>query len=138
MTRPAVLLALVAWLTLGGPVGAADAQPAPHDPATAREALRAALRLRDVPLSLHPSCRQAGADAADRTVGDYLAGQLAAMDRPSNTVAARCDAGPGPRRSCSLWLKHRDDEERWAWGLTFETDRTGRPLPRSVRCLGAG
>jgi hypothetical protein len=130
------IAALGLWLA--GMAWAAEEQPTAHDAATARAALRAALQLRDVPLSVHASCRQAGADAADRTVGDYFAGQLAAMDKPSNTISARCDAGPGTRRTCSVWWRHRDEEERWAWGLAFELDAKGRALTRSVRCLGAG
>jgi hypothetical protein len=130
--------ALAAALLICGAALAADGQPSAHDAATAREALRGALGLRDVPLRLHPSCAAAGADAADRTVGDYLAGQLAAMDRPANTVSAACTAAPAGRRACSVWFKHRSDEERWAWGLAFELDARGRPLARSIRCLGAG
>lgn len=131
--------ALWAAAVLCGTAGAAsDGQPVAHDPATARAALRGALGLRDVPLQVHPSCRDVGSDAADRTLGDYLAGQLAAMDRPANTVAAACTAGTGGRQSCSVWFRHRSEEERWAWGLSFELDPRGRPLARTLRCLGAG
>ena len=97
-----------------------------------------ALQLRDVPLSVHASCRAAGPDLGDRTIGDYLAGFLAAMDQPSNTVETRCEPRPGVRARCELWLKHRDDEERWAWGLSFDVDARGRPRRESVTCLGAG
>lgn len=105
---------------------------------SARTVVRAALQLRDVPLGVHSTCRQAGSDAADHSIGDYLAGLLAAMDRPANTVAASCQAGTGKLRTCTLWLRHRGDEERWAWGLAFDIDEQSQPRPASVRCLGAG
>jgi hypothetical protein len=116
---------------------AATAADAP-DADGARDALRGALQLREVPLTVHASCRRAGPAAADRTVGDYLAGLLAAMDKPSNTVQAGCEPGPGRGRTCTLWLRHRDDEDRWAWGLAFRLDVRKQALPATVRCLGAG
>jgi len=131
-------LAVTLALTASGPNWASEASEAADPTAGARDALRAALQLRDVPLTVHASCRHAGPDPADRTIGDYLSGLLAAMEQPSNTVQARCEPGPGRHRTCTVWLKHRDDEERWAWGLAFEIDARHRPLWRSVRCLGAG
>jgi hypothetical protein len=128
--KPSVLAAVCACLWM--------AQPLAAEMPTPRDVLRMALQLRDVPLSVHPSCRTAGPDPADRTVGDYLAGFLAAMDQPSNTVETVCEPHPGALARCSLWLKHRDDEDRWAWGLAFDVDMHGRPLRRSVRCIGAG
>ena len=77
-------------------------------------------------------------EAQVKTWPHYPPGLLAAMEQPSNTVQARCEPGPGRHRTCTVWLKHRDDEERWAWGLAFEIDARHRPLWRSVRCLGAG
>lgn len=103
-----------------------------------RDVLRAALQLRDLPLSAHPSCLHAGPDTRDRTVGDYLAGMLAEMDQPSNTVETACQERPGGKHRCTLWLKHRDEEERWAWGLEFELDPAMRPMRQTVRCVGAG
>ena len=128
---------LLSALLCLAPAQAADNTAADTARST-RDALRGALQLRDVRLNVHDSCHQAGADAADRTIGDYLAGLLGAMDKPSNTVQASCQPGDGKRQACTVWLKHRDDEERWAWGLQFELDARKRPLIRSVRCLGAG
>lgn len=132
--RPIAAVALCALLCAGpgaAPLGASELP-------TPRQVLRLALQLRDVPLSVHASCRGAGPDPADRTVGDYLAGFAAAMDRPSNTVETRCEPRRGSGAICELWFKHRSDEERWAWGLAFEVDAKGRPSRSSVRCLGAG
>ncbi|WP_326542944.1 hypothetical protein [Pseudorhodoferax sp.] len=134
--RTCAALGLAAALAAAPGCSAAPAAPAADT--SARNVVRAALQLRDVPLTVHATCRQAGGDAADRTLGDYLAGLLAAMDRPGNTVAASCRAVGGTHRACTLWLRHRSEEERWAWGLAFDIDAQDRPLPASVRCLGAG
>lgn len=135
LAAAAVGLALAAAAVAGAAEAAAAAEPSAPTP---RDVLRAALQLRDVRLDVDASCRRAGPHEGDRTIGDYLAGMLAEMDRPVNTVEASCEpARPGVHR-CTLWLKHRDEEERWAWGLAFEIDRARRPLPRSVRCVGAG
>ena len=91
-------------------------------PAAARRAAHRACQLPPV-----------GPDPADRTIGDYLSGLLAAMEQPSNTVQARCEPGPGKHRACTVWLKHRDDEERWAWGLALEIDARHRPLAERRR-----
>ena len=72
-----------------------------------------------------------------RTIGDYLAGFLAAMGDGRNLLSTRCQPASGAAR-CELWLKHVDDEDKWAWGIAFRLDRRGRPQPSSVECLGAG
>ena len=72
-----------------------------------------------------------------RTIGDYLAGFLAAMGDGRNRLSTRCQPASGAAR-CELWLKHVDDEDKWAWGIAFRLDRRGRPQPSSVECLGAG
>jgi hypothetical protein len=135
--RAAVSASLLALVAASSTV-ASTADDASDAADSARDALRGAQQLRDVPLTVHASCRQAGPHAADRTLGDYLAGLLASMDKPSNTVEARCEHGTGRRRTCTVWMKHRDDEERWAWGLAFEIDERKRAVPASARCLGAG
>lgn len=99
--------------------------------------VRAALQLRDVPLRVHASCAQAAPQLPARTVGDYLAGFLAAMGDGRNLLSTRCQPASGAAR-CELWLKHVDDEDKWAWGIAFRLDRRGRPQPSSVECLGAG
>ena len=99
--------------------------------------VRAALQLRDVPLGVHASCAQAAPQLPARTIGDYLAGFLAAMGDGRNQLSTRCRPASGAAR-CELWLKHADDEDKWAWGVAFQLDRRGRPRPSSVECLGAG
>lgn len=104
------------------------------------KAVRALLRLQDVPLTVHPTCSGVGSDPADGTVGDYVGGFLAHMTGGSNRVEGRClpNDSKGIARRCTVWLKHADDEDEWAWGLQFDLDPRGRPVRRSVRCLGGG
>ncbi len=99
--------------------------------------VRAALQLRDVSLRVHATCAQAAPQLPAKTIGDYLAGFLAAMGDGRNQLSARCRPASGAAR-CELWLKHADEEDKWAWGIAFQLDRLGRPRPSSVECLGAG
>jgi hypothetical protein len=120
---------------------AAYAQPTPQAAANSElrsfQAIRAALQLRDVPLRVHATCKNAAPVMPARSIGDYLAGFLANMDAGRNSVTTTCrPVAPGQR--CELWLKHADDEDEWAWGIRFDMDRQGRPRPASVRCLGSG
>lgn len=133
-----VLLAMAA-----GQAGAADADAGTAEAAaaSARTALRGALQLRDVPLHVHATCKDAAPNADDKTIGDYLAGFLAAQGDGVNTVQSGCKPLPGTSgaQRCEVWLKHRDKDDEWAWGLRFDMDAAGRRArPGSVRCLGSG
>lgn len=133
-----VLLAMAAGQAgaAGSGVNAAEAAAA-----SARTALRGALQLRDVPLHVHATCKDAAPHADDKTIGDYLAGFLAAQSDGANTVQSGCKPLPGAAgvQRCEVWLKHRDKDDEWAWGLRFDMDAAGRRArPGSVRCLGSG
>jgi hypothetical protein len=99
--------------------------------------LRAAMALRDVPLSVHPTCSRAAPQLPAKTIGDYLSGFLAAMEYGRNRITTLCRA-TAKVSNCELWLKHADDEDEWAWGIAFEINEKGQPDRSSVRCLGAG
>lgn len=106
----------------------------------AREAILLMLQARDVPLSVHPSCKSVGAHSADTNIGEYVAGFLSYMNDGGNRLEADCKpltedfAG----KICSVWLKHSDEEDEWAWGLQMKSDDRGRLVRSSVRCLGSG
>ncbi len=126
---------------LGSVACLAQLQPSPQAggefEASGYQAIRAALQLRDVPLRVHPTCRNAAPILPARSIGDYVAGFLSHMDSGRNSVTTACQPRPGGHR-CDLWLKHADEEDEWGWGIRFDMDRRGRPRATSVRCLGSG
>jgi hypothetical protein len=126
------------WIGMAGAEAHAAQPQATAEPASASyQAIRAALQLRDVPLRAHPTCRNAAPVLPARSIGDYLAGFLANMDKGRNTVTAACQPrGAGQR--CELWLKHADEEDEWGWGIGFDVDRGGQARKGTVRCLGSG
>jgi hypothetical protein len=115
----------------------AAAQTAVDSESRSYHAIRAALQLRDVPLRSHPTCRNAAPVMPAHSIGDYLAGFLANMDKGRNSVTAACQPRARGQR-CELWLKHADEEDEWGWGIGFDVDARGQPRAASVRCLGSG
>ena len=113
----------------------------PNEPdAGSNLALRSMFLLQDVRLRQHPSCKSVGSHASDRTVGHYLAGFMGFMQDGNNRVEAQCVASLSDAvlKRCTVWLKHADSDDEWAWGLQFDVDRRSRPIKSSVRCLGGG
>ncbi len=104
---------------------------------SAYQTVRAAMALRDVPLSIHPTCSGAAPQLPAKTIGDYLSGFLAVMDDGRNRITTRCQS-TSRGSNCELWLKHADDEDEWGWGIAFLMDEKGQPTRSSVRCLGSG
>ena len=138
MLRPLRYGIVAVFVAVAGAASAAASQDAAGDSESRRySVLRAALQLRDVPLRAHATCRDAAPVLPARSIGDYLAGFLANMDKGRNTVTTACQAQRKGQR-CDLWLKHADGEDEWSWGIRFDMDRRGRALPGSVRCLGSG
>ncbi len=109
-------------------------------PDASTTALRGMFLLRDVPLRQHPSCKSVGSHATDRTVGHYMAGFMSAMREDSNRIEADCivHASGAAAKRCTVWLKHADAEDEWAWGLQFNVNKRDRPIKSSVFCLGGG
>ena len=141
MMRTTLGMALAFGLVATGFPAVAGSEPSPDSAATARTALRGALMLRDLPLRSHATCRDVGPHPDDKTVGDYLAGFLAALTDGTNQIKADCQPAKGKagRQRCEVWLKHTDKEDQWAWGLQFDMTNGARKVdPASVRCLGAG
>lgn len=129
------LVALVAVLVSCG-AGA----PATQTPPASKEILRLLLSLRDVPLRSDPSCATAGTNTSDVDIGDYVSGWLAELKQGpgSNWIEASAKAEQRGWR-CIVMFRHVDGEDRWGWGVSFlvrESDR--KPVPGSLRCLGAG
>lgn len=101
--------------------------------------LRALLKNTDVRLDVHPSCSGVGTDPQDATIGDYIAGFMAAQRVPENTIEADCEPGSAQYQQCQVWFKHEDAEDEWAWGVAFQMSQADGKLSRSsIRCLGSG
>lgn len=138
-TQSAVFMAFAGAIALAAEPAVADTGVDASENAVleAYHTVRAAMALRDVPLSIHPTCSGAAPQSEAKTVGDYLAGFLAAMDSGHNRITTRCRK-TSRISTCELWLKHADDEDEWGWGILFAMNERGKPNRSSIRCLGSG
>ncbi|MFO1313009.1 MAG: hypothetical protein U1F41_13190 [Burkholderiales bacterium] len=116
-----------------------------HRPPTSKDVIDAVLASAAVPLAVSPTCRNVGTEPADRTLGRYLAGFMAAMSRESdrNWIETRVEPGPAADREpvwvCRMTLRHADDRDRWGWGVMFHVrQRDGRVLDHTFVCTGSG
>jgi hypothetical protein len=116
-----------------------------HLPPTDKDLIHALIRSAEVPLTVDASCRFAGTERADRTIGRYISGFLAALDDPgtNNSIQTSLVDGPGGGDS-SVWIARvmvgqNAGELVWQWGVEFHVSkRDGRVDAASFRCLGAG
>jgi len=150
-------LALVAAAALAAACGggndpsrpASAAPPGPvvvaHKPPTGKDVIDAVLASAGVPLSVSPTCSNVGTEPADRTVGRYLAGFMAEMSKEDARNWIETSVEPGPPTDaeavwiCRLTLRHRDEVDRWGWGVAFRVrQRDGVVLDQSFVCTGAG
>ena len=98
-----------------------------------------------IPLSSSPSCANVGARAGDSTIGAYLSGFLAALDKPSggNSLQTKVtdtkdDRGTSVWR-CEFTIRHAAGEDEWGWGIRFDIGQSdGRVIANSFVCTGAG
>jgi hypothetical protein len=116
-----------------------------HRPPTPKDVIDAAIASSTVPLSVSPTCANAGTEPSDRTIGRYLSGFLAELSSPAkkNWVETKVSAGRSPAGEdvsiCSLMLRHEDGDDRWGWGVQFQVRASdGVVLADSFTCLGAG
>jgi hypothetical protein len=113
-------------------------------PPTRKSVIEALMAGADVPLSVDASCEGAGTDANDRTIGHYISGMLAQLDAPSGQSWLEVSIQPELDRAGPIWrltvlIKHRDDEDEWAWGVRFAARQAdGLVLLPSFECVGAG
>lgn len=122
--------------------GVAIAYAPVSDEALSHRIVHAAFSLSAIRLRDRPSCAEAGFDAQDRTVGDFLASVLsAAANRLSAApvVTVRAGAAEAGWLPVELGIGVTKGEEAWRWGLRFDMDtRTGKVKPSSVQCLVEG
>jgi len=129
--------------------GAPAAQVAPvvvaHRPPTKKDVIDAVLASAAVELAVSPTCNNVGTEPADRTIGRYLAGFMAEMSREDahNWIETSVEPGPAadaePVWICRLTLRHRDNVDRWGWGVMFRVrQRDGLVLEKSFVCTGSG
>jgi len=110
-----------------------------HVPPSSKDVVLAALQSASVPLAVHESCRNVGTQPTDSTLGQYLAGFVAALNPDSGTngvVTSTRETADG--WLCRVMIQRRAGEEVWSWGLEFEVDKSGLLKPESYRCIGAG
>lgn len=114
-------------------------------PPSDKDLIHALIRSAEVPLSVDASCRFAGTERTDRTIGRYISGFLAALDDPgtNNSVQTSLVDGPGggdsPVWIARVMLGQNAGELVWQWGVEFHVSkRDGTVDAASFRCLGAG
>ena len=142
--RPAWLLG--ACLMLGGcrPAGPpAAVVKLAHRPPTAKDVIDAVMLSSRTPLA-DSTCRAAGTEAGDNTIGRYLAGYLAELSAAdggnavTTSVETRTEDGQ-PVFVCRLMVRHAQGEDVWSWGVEFKARQSDGVLQSgSFRCLGAG
>jgi len=128
---------------------AVDVQPPEihiaHRPPMPKDVIEAVIASGNVPLTVSASCRNAGTEPSDATIGRYLAGFLAEMSSPdkknwieTSIEPGKSDAGE-PGSMCTLTLRHEDGDDRWGWGVRFFVRSSdGLVLSSSFACVGAG
>lgn len=116
-----------------------------HLPPTGKDLIHALIRSAEVPLSVDPSCRFAGTERSDSTIGRYISGFLAALDDPGNNNSIQTSLLEGPEGVDSdswlarIMLGQNAEELVWQWGVEFRVSkRDGTVDAASFRCLGAG
>jgi hypothetical protein len=115
-----------------------------HLPPTAKDVIDALLSSSQVPLA-DPSCRNAGTEAEDKTIGRYLSGFLAELsdDKAKNAIETSIEAQQLPTGEavwqCRVMIRHALKEDIWRWGVQFSVQqKDGLVKPDSFRCVGAG
>lgn len=116
-----------------------------HSPPNSKDVIEAALRSSDVPLSVDSSCKNAGSDFEDKTIGRYVSGLLAQQSEPkgSNWIQTNAESvkeGNGADVwRCRIMIRHVDGDDRWGWGLQFSVrQKDGIVLRDSFKCIGGG
>jgi hypothetical protein len=114
-------------------------------PPDARQLIDIVLKSRDVPRTVDVTCASTGSEAADRTLGDYLATLLTEYTRQEgkNWITAGCQAAPandtsGAAWHCEVMFHHRYDEDSWDRGLFFRLTRDRSVIRNSYKCTGGG
>lgn len=118
----------------------ADAFVVKRLPPEPKDVLAAMMALSSEPLT-HESCKSAGTELTDDTVGRYLAGFLAELSRQEDANALTTDVAEvedsGYR--AQVMIRHAAGEEIWSWGIEFVIRAPSGTLDRtSIRCLGGG
>jgi len=132
--QPAAGALAVASVAAAGPMDSVKA-PSEH------EVIRVLFRQLDRPLAADSTCAGVGARSDDRTIGDFLAGFLAAQADSSGAnwvqvTSTRVTAGAAAWRHDVL-LRRRAGEEEWAWGVRFDQRVRDRGVEvTSMQCLG--
>ena len=113
-----------------------------HVPPTSKDVIEAVLAHSQLPLT-DPSCKAAGTESADKTIGRYLAGFLAELSNQDarNAVMTSVESlGEADEVfRCRLMIRHGQDEDVWSWGVEFAVRKSdGAVVADSFRCIGAG
>ena len=132
-----------------GAATSAHAQPTrrvdPGTPPTAKQLIRATLRLQAVPLARGSHCNGVGTERSDVDIGDYLSGFAAELvDGGRNWIETGTTRVVDPRSRAAVWrarvvLRRVHEEDRIGWGVQFDLRARDLSLvPGSIVCIGAG
>jgi hypothetical protein len=112
-------------------------------PPTAKDVIDAVMASSQAPMS-DASCKGAGTEAGDATIGRYLAGFLAELSNAearnaiTTSVEQQTEGGEAVF-VCRLMIRHAQGEDIWSWGVQFSARRSDAlVLPQSFRCVGGG
>ena len=113
-----------------------------HKPPERKDVIEAVLASYAVPLGVHSSCKDIGTNVDDKTIGAYLSGFLAELEKPEdrNSIATRITEADGKAVwRCELMIRHAAGDDEWGWGVRFDIRQSdGKVVPESFVCLGAG
>ena len=113
-----------------------------HSPPTNADVLEALLASARFELT-DSSCRGAGTNSSDKTVGENISGWLIALDNPHAKNSIQIEK-PTPERAfwkvkVMIYHEYQENNEEWGWGIEFNIRKSdGQVDSRSFRCLGAG
>jgi hypothetical protein len=123
-------------------ISTGNSQPALTSPG-AKQIIRALLTIQDVRLSLNNSCKNVGGEFSDLTIGDYVSGLLAELnkDEGKNWIEASCRKSSTGRQSsdCKVSIGRQAGEEVWVRGVDFRLKADHLSVVKaSIQCTGAG
>lgn len=111
-------------------------------PLPEKEILYLLMKNYDVPLSVDSSCKNAGTEKTDKTIGEYFSGFWADHTKRTGKNWIEVKSKSIDRNQCEarveIYRKH-GEEVIGGWGVLFVVDNASRKVDRtSFRCPGSG
>lgn len=107
-------------------------------PPTPKDVIAAVLAHSHLPLS-DSTCKSAGTELTDATIGRYLAGFLSELSSQEarNAITTAVVQRDGSY-VCRMMIRHAQGEDIWSWGVEFTAGADGLVRSSTFKCLGAG